>query len=104
MNINKLHYKGQSTELKITCILFKRKLSRNSNFIFGIKDIITKNRNYFNILSLINMTLLEISFMKFYISFGLRFNNLMQYVSLEIIVAFIGMMSLKGIYNKYREK
>lgn len=53
-----------------------------ATFIFVIKDIITKNKNYFNIFSLISMTILGTFFVKFYISFGLRFNNLMQYASL----------------------
>lgn len=70
-----------------------------ATFVFAIKDIATRNKKYFNICSLISMTILGTIFMKFYISFGLRFNNLMQYASLGIIVAFILMILLKSIYN-----
>lgn len=71
-----------------------------ATLIFVIKDIFVKNKNYFRILNLIVMIILGILFTKFYISLGLRFNNLMQYASLGIIVAFILTVLLKQIYIK----
>lgn len=75
-----------------------------TTFIFVIKDIITKNKDYFKIFSLITMIILGILFIKFYISFGFRFNNLMQYASLGIIVAFILTELLKIIHNRFIKK
>lgn len=71
-----------------------------ATFVFVIKDIINKNKDFLNIFRLISMIILGTIFMKFYISFGLRFNNLMQYASLGIIVDFILIVLLKSIYNK----
>lgn len=69
-----------------------------ATLIFVIKDIFAKNKNYFRILNLIVMIILGSLFMKFYISLGLKFNNLMQYASLGIIVAFILNALLKNVY------
>ena len=71
-----------------------------ATLIFDIKDIFTKNKNYFIILILVVMMIFGILFVKFYISLGLRFNNLMQYASLGIIVAFVLTLLLKEIHSK----
>lgn len=71
-----------------------------ATLVFFIKDVLTRNKNYFRIFNLIVMTILGILFVIFNISLGLKFNNLMQYVSLGIIVAFIIMVLLKSIYTK----
>lgn len=71
-----------------------------ATLVFFIKDIFTKNKNYFRIFNLIVMIILGILFIIFDISLGLKFNNLMQYASLGIIVAFILMALLKSIYTK----
>ena len=71
--------------------------------IFVIKDILEKRKNYFRKINLIFMIILGELFMKFNISLGLRFNNLMQYISLGIIVAFVFIIIIEKIYNKIGE-
>ena len=71
--------------------------------IFVIKDILEKRKNYFRKINLISMIILGELFMKFNISLGLRFNNLMQYISLGIIVAFVFIIIIEKIYNKIGE-
>ena len=75
-----------------------------TTFIFIIKDIFKKKKDYFKILNLILMIILGIVFVIFNISLGLRFNNLVQYASLGIIVAFFITLLVKGIYKKKEGK
>lgn len=72
-----------------------------ATFVFAIKDIVNKNKNYNNIFSLISMVIFGVIFIKCNISFGLRFNNLMQYASLGIIVAFILIIVLKIVKTNH---
>ena len=75
-----------------------------STLIFIIKEILVKKKNYFRIFNLITMIILGMLFVVFNVSLGLRFNNLMQYVSLGFIVAFILSFLLKIIYIRFNNK
>lgn len=74
-----------------------------ATLIFVIKDVISKKKNYFRIFNLAVMTILGILFLKFKISLGFRFWNLMQYVSLGIMVAYVLTLLSKLLYNKLNE-